>query len=107
MPKKWEHTPEQDQYLRNLFQPFIQARKDERIEAFKNELYDGWFTRWPEEKLLFGEGWKKGDSRSSEDMRVLGAAIEKRKDVSVSAVFLRLIITFFPPLATLQLHSMA
>ncbi|KIL55352.1 hypothetical protein M378DRAFT_182253 [Amanita muscaria Koide BX008] len=75
----WEHTPKQDEYLQGLYPSFIQARKDKRIEPFKNKLFDGWFKCWPEEKEIFGQDWEKGNFATEEDLRELSFAIEKRK----------------------------
>ncbi|KAF8335251.1 hypothetical protein F5887DRAFT_1079216 [Amanita rubescens] len=79
MPKTWERSQEQVEYLDALIPKLVKARREHRVEQFKNELYEGWFSSWPEELIVFGKGWKRGDAISVVDMRRLGTAIEKRK----------------------------
>ena len=81
MPKPWKRSQEQEGYLDALIPKLVKARRDHRIERFKEELYEGWFSHWPEELVVFRKDWEKGPM-TLEDMRRLGAAIEKRKMVS-------------------------
>jgi hypothetical protein len=90
MPKSWERSEAQEDYLNGLLPKFTQARQDNRIPRFKNDLYEGWFERWPEEIAIFGNDWKKGDAMSLADMRLLGAAIEKRKEVNFATTMMQL-----------------
>jgi hypothetical protein len=105
MPKSWERSEEQREYLDALVPKLAQARKDRRVKRFKNDLYEGWFARWPEEVSLFGNDWKEGDSLSQEDHDLLGLAIKVRMAVSFRLLYRTTIFNFC--LATIHLYSVA
>jgi hypothetical protein len=90
MPKEWERSDEQEQYLESFLEPFLQARLDKRLEPLLAKCYDGWFSRWPEAKSLW-PGWQEGNALSLDQNMQLGAAIKKRQNVSLAV----LIVTFF------------
>lgn len=87
MPREWDRKPGQAEYLNGQIQNFIQAQNDSRVDRFLYDLYEGWFKSWPAEIDVFGNDWQKGDPVTTlADKDRLGAAIEKRKDVSPRSV---------------------
>ena len=86
MPKLWLRSAEQTEYLDALLPRFAQARQDQLIARFNHDLCKGWFERWPEEPVVFGKGWKEGDSMTDDDRNRLGDAIKIRKEVGFSSV---------------------
>ena len=83
MGKPWQCSKEQDEYLSGFFDSFLTAHQENRVENFRSDLNKGWFTKWPEEQLVFPQ-WKPGDQLSLEEMTVLGQAKLKRKNVHIN-----------------------
>ena len=83
MGKPWRRSKEQDEYLSGFFDSFLTARQENRVEKFQSDLNKGWFTKWPEEQLVFPQR-KPGDQLSLEEMAVLGQAKLKRKNVRIN-----------------------
>ncbi|KAF8341777.1 hypothetical protein F5887DRAFT_1076366 [Amanita rubescens] len=79
MPKKWERSKAQTEYLNGYVQGFPQAQMDNRLKRFHSELFEGWFKSWPEEPRVFGETWKKGDLLTEDNVKVLRKAIQTRQ----------------------------
>ena len=75
MGKLWACTAEQMAYLTSHFPDFLEAHQNNKIDAFRCQLYDGWASLWPEHQVLF-PSWKEGDTPLTKDqMAALGKAI--------------------------------
>ena len=83
MGKPWQRNEEQQAYLASLNESFLTARREHRLEKFRSDLNNGWFTKWPEELYVFPQ-WKPGDQLTQEETVVLGQAKLKRKNVCMS-----------------------
>lgn len=82
MPRIWDRTPEQTAYLRTFYEPFLTARRDQRLELLRAEINQGWFERWPEQVELW-PSWQPGTQLTAPEIEQLGQAIRKRKMVSL------------------------
>lgn len=80
MGKSWPRTPEQNTYLESIYPTFLDAQAQKRFDPFYSTLYEGWFSRWPEQANLFPD-WKEGDTLDDSQIVQLGSALVKRKQV--------------------------
>jgi hypothetical protein len=83
MGKSWQRSKEQDAYLASFFDSFLIARKENRMEKFRSDVNNGWFTKWPEEQCICPH-WQPGNELTLEELALLGPAISKRKNVSIN-----------------------
>lgn len=85
MGKSWPRTEEQTAYLDGQLDALLEARQNETIKTFRDQLYEGWSKRWPEKAIVF-PSWKDGDPPlTQEESDIVGKAIAKRKGVSFYA----------------------
>lgn len=88
MPRVWDRTPEQTAYLRSFYEPFLTARRDQRLELLRADMNQGWFERWPEQIELW-PSWQPGSQLTVPEVEQLGRAIAKRKAVSSQLTFIQ------------------
>lgn len=86
MPKVVQRLDGQAEFLTSQVSLFTQARNDGRLERFRSDMHEGWFKAWPEGIAVFGKDWKEEDPMTEDNLRRLGAAIEKRKEVGILAL---------------------
>lgn len=72
--KRWTTEPQQD-HLDGLVGAHTKARDEGQLTRFWDELFEGWFTKFPEAKPN-----PTGDEKG--DLAAFGTSIEKRKKVS-------------------------
>ena len=80
MGKSWPRTPEQNTYLESIYSTFLDAQAHKCFDPFYATLFEGWFSRWPEQANLFPD-WKEGDMLDDGQIVQLGSALAKRKQV--------------------------
>ncbi|KAG1724213.1 uncharacterized protein EDB91DRAFT_1087556 [Suillus paluster] len=71
-------TPEQKDFLETYYSRFLLVQLQAKVSQYWDPIYLEWFKRWPEEDVVF-KNTPASDSRTDEENKVLGAALQKRR----------------------------
>ena len=83
MGKSWFRTAEQDKYLQEQVKKLVNARLDDTVKIFRNQLHKSWEARWPEISVLFPQRTDADPPLTKEQIDELLRAVISRKQVSL------------------------
>lgn len=82
MPKRPWAGDEQHEFLNSQLPKYLEAQPTKDYNSFWSRLFEDWFARWPEGRVLFPNK-SDGEELTKEEEVALGSAQKVRREVGL------------------------